>query len=326
MKNFFVAFLIFVIWSFFGLWLYYNVQPLESKATNTTEQSMLEAMEEVDGKLSDTLQGTKDRLDTISSDGGAKEILGNSKGLQAINENGDIIFLFDEGIRIKKNSDKINIPSTLLDFKYKVNSYLIEHPDQELQIIAYYDPSENFSTPNYGESRGIQVMNVLTSVGIVKERMVIKPTIKQIEFDNMETYNNGISFIFNPLDEERFKTPVVDIPPVQTVYPKFENNDIFVDNVLKEVLKEAQRVLSNHPNVSMEIIGHTDNVGNAQDNYVVGLKYARQVRWYFISAGKLDGDRVKAVSAGESNSIANNGTEKGRLLNRRIEIKYHSNQ
>lgn len=326
MKNFFVAFLIFLIWSFFGLWLFYTIQSTGSNSNDTAGQIDTEATDVIPGSMKDTLQLNNNRLDSISSELISAERTASLNGLQAINDSGDIIFLFDEGIRIEKNSAKINIPSTLVDFKYKVNSYLIEHPDEELQIVAYYDPSENLSTPNFGESRGLQVMNILASIGIVKERMVVKPTIKQIDFDAAGLFSNGITFIFKPLDEERFKTPTFDIPPTQIIYPKFVNNDIFVDKVLKDVLQEAQNILANFPNVTLEIIGHTDNVGNAQDNYVVGLKYARQVRWYFISGGKLDKDRVKATSQGESHAIANNGTEKGRLLNRRIEIKYNYNQ
>jgi OmpA-OmpF porin, OOP family len=329
MKNFIVAFLIFLIWSFFGLWLFYNVQPLGNSTNDTAVQSDLEGIEDLPMTISDTLEVSNAKLDSLQSKTVRRiddTSIAEPGGLRAMNESGDIIFLFDDGIGIEKNSAKINIPSTLLDFKYKVNSYLIEHPDQELQIVAYYDASENVSTPNFGESRGTQVMMVLASVGIVKERMVVKPTIKQIEFDSLGGYNNGISFIFNPLNEDRFKTPTFDIPATKTIYPKFVNNDVFVDKVLKDYLVEAQTILNNYPNVTMEIVGHTDNVGNAQDNYVVGLKYARQVRWYFISQGKLDKDRVKATSMGESNAIASNGTERGRLLNRRIEIKYIFNQ
>ncbi len=324
MKNFFAAFLIFLIWSFFGLWLFYNVQSAGNDVNDTAATSDLETNDVLPVSLSDTLQAVKsvqnaEANEAVNASGQVKE------GLRAMNESGDIIFLFDEGIGIEKNSSKINIPSSLLDFKYKINTYLIEHPEQELQIIGYYDASENVSTPNYGESRGMQVMSVLTSMGIVKERMVVKATIKQINFDSSGIFNNGISFIFSPLDEERFKTPTFDIPPTKTIYPNFVNNDIFVDKVLKDVLKEAQSILANNSNVTLEVIGHTDNVGNAQDNYVVGLKYARQVRSYFISGGKLDKDRVKATSQGEAQAIANNGTEKGRLLNRRIEIKYNIN-
>ncbi|MEM7187727.1 MAG: OmpA family protein, partial [Bacteroidota bacterium] len=68
-----------------------------------------------------------------------------------------------------------------------------------------------------------------------------------------------------------------------------------------------------------------DNIGNANDNYLLGLKYARQVRWYLVTKGKLDPKKVVAISKGESLSIATNRTERGRLLNRRIEINYQLN-
>ena len=49
------------------------------------------------------------------------------------------------------------------------------------------------------------------------------------------------------------------------------------------------------------------------------------MRWYLINKGGLDKDRVIALSEGESKSIANNNTEEGQFLNRRIEVKYRAN-
>ena len=51
-----------------------------------------------------------------------------------------------------------------------------------------------------------------------------------------------------------------------------------------------------NPNLIIEVIGHTDNIGNANDNYLLGLNYAKQVRWYFINKGGIDKNKVVASS------------------------------
>lgn len=246
-------------------------------------------------------------------------------GLKAINQKGDIVFLMAEGIGFHKSLPEIYIPNSILDFKYKLNTYSIEHPNEELHIISYYGASENIETPNLGMQRGNKVKEVLINTGIPAEKIVIKPTIMELQFDENENYQQGISFIFRPLDKDRLKSLQFSLPENKTIYPNFVNNDIFVNDALKDLLQEAKSTFAMHPQVVIEIIGHTDNVGNANDNYLVALRYARQVRWYLVTKGGIPKDQVIASSQGEAMAIANNATERGRFLNRRIEVHYRLN-
>lgn len=320
MKQFIIAFLIFLIWSFFGLWLYSSLSSSENgeaiAVSNTSDKAADTIAKQV---VRDTL-GLKDSLAVSEVE---KEITPPLKeGFKAVTENGDLVFFYDEGALIKKNTADLEIPEASIDFKYKLNTYLLEHPDQELHILSYYDPSENVESPNYGVQRGTKMMNLLAKTGIIRDRMVVKPTIKKMDFDSLGIYTNGIGFIFRPLDEERLKTPRISIPPPKSIYPKFVNQNIYANQELKDVVSEIQMVLESYPNVNVEIIGHTDNIGNAQDNYLVGLKYAQQARWYIINKGKIDKSRIKARSKGEIEPIADNKYKKGRIENKRIEIKY----
>ncbi len=325
MKNFFISLLIFGIWSFFGLWLYSSFQTSKDEL-NLSAQSLEAKDGEMGPNSIDSTNIIKNesvvgRESLMSSSGFDRSI----EGLRAMNEDGDLIFVFDEGIAIKKNSPSIVIPASAIDFKYKINSYLIEHPNEELVINAYYDASESLETPNLGDQRGMEVQKILINLGILRERIVVKSTIQSLDFDSTGTFNNGISLQFKPLDEDRFKNPTVTIPQSQTIYPKFVNNDVFANQEMRDLLTEAKFILDTNPEVVLEVIGHTDYVGNAQDNYLVALKYAQQVRWYLISKGDLDKSRIKASSKGETEPIANNASAQGRLLNRRIEIKYIQN-
>jgi outer membrane protein OmpA-like peptidoglycan-associated protein len=106
------------------------------------------------------------------------------------------------------------------------------------------------------------------------------------------------------------------------VYPKFTDSGISVNNDLKILLSELIVYFSNNPDQVVTIVGHTDNIGNGNDNYNVGLKYAQQVRWYIVSKGDLKNSQIKAISKGESEPIESNYSEKGRIANRRIEVIY----
>jgi len=332
MKNFLIAFLVFLVWSFFGLWLYSWLQPTDavlqkndSIATNNVSESKLDINDPI------KMEGTSDELiseiDTLILENEEEPVVENtvSLGTKATTPDGTIIFAYNEGITIWQNTNQIEYPTAVQDFKFKLNTYLIEHPNMELHIASLYSASENIENPNFGYQRGIKMKDILAKVGIPSEKMVIKSVIREIEFENDRRYNNGIYFTFHPLDLERVASLKLSLPETKTIYPKLVDDNIIVDETLQELLVEIKNAMANNPNLKVNVIGHTDNIGNANDNYALGLKYARQVRWYLVTKGNLDRTKVVASSAGESLSIATNRNERGRLLNRRIEIKYEIN-
>jgi len=89
---------------------------------------------------------------------------------------------------------------------------------------------------------------------------------------------------------------------------------------LKDYAKELRQLFESNPNRKVKIIGHTDNIGSAVDNYQQGLKYAQQVRWYLINREGFDPKKLTALSEGESNPIDDNNSQAGRKNNLRIEF------
>ncbi len=87
----------------------------------------------------------------------------------------------------------------------------------------------------------------------------------------------------------------------------------------KRVLDGVVEQLLAYPNVRIEIQGHTDNLGKAVTNQKLSEARAKAVVAYLASKGiKLN--RMKAVGYGPNQPIADNSTEEGRELNRRIEM------
>lgn len=88
----------------------------------------------------------------------------------------------------------------------------------------------------------------------------------------------------------------------------------------RPVLDEGARVLKENPNVKVVIEGHTCSIGT--DSYNLGLseRRAKSVEDYFVAKG-ISKNRMSTVGFGERKPIADNSTEEGRRLNRRVEIK-----
>ena len=72
--------------------------------------------------------------------------------------------------------------------------------------------------------------------------------------------------------------------------------------------------------VVVEIAGHTDNEGQADDNLKLSLKRAESVKSYLVKNG-IKPNQVIAKGYGETQPIASNDTEDGRQKNRRTEVK-----
>ncbi|MCT8340326.1 OmpA family protein [Flavobacteriaceae bacterium TK19130] len=325
MKNFLIAFGIFLAWAFFGLWLYFMLEPKENTmiAQESTQQNT--ATSAVEKQSTSGAESNESIRDTLTSSDNKIEETNANFGLTAVDSDGATLFQYKDGVAIQKNSSAISIPQTSLDIKYKLQTYLQEHPDMELHVISRYSPEENIENPNYGVQRGEEMEQILLGAGVPKEQIVIKPVIKDIRFDAEERYDRGISFAFRPLDEGRLELMRNRIPETMTVYPRFSDRGILINQELRDLLETVMNMMKDNPDATVDVVGHTDNVGNAIDNYHTGLTYARQARWFLVTKGPIDRTKIRALSKGETEPIDDNTSERGRIANRRLEIILYPN-
>lgn len=88
------------------------------------------------------------------------------------------------------------------------------------------------------------------------------------------------------------------------------------------ILKEIGETLSNWPNLRIEIGGHTDSTGGAENNRRLSERRADSVLRYLVDHfSGIGPDRFEVKGYGESEPIADNDTADGRALNRRVEFK-----
>ena len=85
------------------------------------------------------------------------------------------------------------------------------------------------------------------------------------------------------------------------------------------VLESFAEYLTENPSITIEIQGHTDNVGAAKANEALSANRAYTVKAYLEEKG-LDGKRITAKGFGPNKPIAENTSEDGRAKNRRTEF------
>lgn len=103
-------------------------------------------------------------------------------------------------------------------------------------------------------------------------------------------------------------------------------NNIFFEtgsaNLREESYPELDRVarfLDGNKKITIEISGHTDDVGSDTFNLTLSADRAAAVRQYLLSKGISD-NKISSKGYGETKPLAENISEEGRAQNRRVEF------
>ena len=84
-------------------------------------------------------------------------------------------------------------------------------------------------------------------------------------------------------------------------------------------INRVASVLVQYPQTNVQIAGHTDSTGSEVYNQDLSERRARSVQNALANQG-VSMNRMRAIGFGESQPIADNSTEAGRQLNRRVVV------
>jgi outer membrane protein OmpA-like peptidoglycan-associated protein len=85
-------------------------------------------------------------------------------------------------------------------------------------------------------------------------------------------------------------------------------------------LKQIAAALKEHPELKVEIQGHTDNVGKADANLKLSQARAEAVKKVLAAEYGVSADQLTAKGYGDTKPSADNKTAEGRANNRRVEL------
>jgi outer membrane protein OmpA-like peptidoglycan-associated protein len=120
----------------------------------------------------------------------------------------------------------------------------------------------------------------------------------------------------------RLKYKALDVTPkaLRTTEPVlFEGSTDTIRSVSFPLLDTVVDALNEHPEIRLEIQGHTDSSGDDALNQNVSQTRAEAVLRYLTEHG-IDPERLTAIGYGETRPIESNRTSQGREINRRIEF------
>lgn len=100
----------------------------------------------------------------------------------------------------------------------------------------------------------------------------------------------------------------------------FDRDKSAVTSAAAAIIKDLATIAETCPQDRLEVGGYTDNIGSPGYNQALSERRAVAVANALAGLG-IARERLTAIGYGENNPVADNNTESGRALNRRIEIK-----
>jgi len=157
-------------------------------------------------------------------------------------------------------------------------------------------------------------------------------------FHNLE-YTVGVDFLFGqhkpaaavqaapvaePVKEEPVEVPAAEPAPGRykyciTLQGEFDIDRADIRPEYRDEIAQVGDFMKKYPSTTAVIEGHTDNVGNPEYNQELSGRRAQAVVDYLVEQYGIDRSRLAARGYGMSRPIADNASDEGRQLNRRIE-------
>lgn len=101
---------------------------------------------------------------------------------------------------------------------------------------------------------------------------------------------------------------------------QFDTNKSSLKPESQDTIAQIARLLQAQPALKLDVVGHTDNVGDAASNQSLSERRARAVVNALVEDHGIDESRLTPRGEGLSKPIADNATEEGRAKNRRVEL------
>lgn len=105
---------------------------------------------------------------------------------------------------------------------------------------------------------------------------------------------------------------------LKNIYFDFDSAEL--TDMSEKGIAAVMNMLEAHPDMRIELIGHTDDMGDEDYNLQLSKRRADSVKKALTDRGIAD-DRIKTIGLGASKPIVANDSDENRSLNRRVEMR-----
>jgi outer membrane protein OmpA-like peptidoglycan-associated protein len=224
-----------------------------------------------------------------------------------------------------------NMGNNLVDFVYIIKEERDQMRREKMQAI--HDAIKN---RGYNENETMMYYDLVSEDALNDD--VLNPAVINSILDNYNivqkntsSSDNDFFGVQSEIKNEVEDTILVDITPApaedpyETELKEISNTAISqycylgykLTNEQKIELDKIASFMNRWSDAKVTIVGHICSIGKHDDNIRLGMRRAHQAKLYLVSQG-IDESRISEDSMADELPCANNDTEEGRLLNRRI--------
>ncbi len=245
--------------------------------------------------------------------------------------NGGLNYVSQDNFNFHQNDDQIILPvaAGVAGAVTKIKNYIHGDEKQEIDIIGLYKTTEENNTafPNLGIARANSVKNYLVSKGIDSKNINLRSKLDNDMQPEGGIYHGPVLFKPHTLSDAELASEKEELLHIHDHIVKdplllhfdFASNKLKFTDKQRSKMSEIITYMDKNHSATMDVIGHTDNVGDAAANTRLGLQRANFIKDYLVKLG-VSSAQIKAFSKGPNKPIATNDTAEGRAENRRVEI------
>ncbi len=242
--------------------------------------------------------------------------------------NGDFNIKINDNFNFKTSNFSILKPlsANVTSGVSKLKDYLLANPLKTVDITGYYrsDETNDSAYPNLGLARANAVKNYLVSQGISSRQINTRGQL------NDDINPDEIGTLFGPLQLGVLTTEEgATNEELEAACEAIRKNPLMLyfetgEAQIKLTAEQRQKFADisrcvDKLGVKVQVVGHTDNTGDAENNVILGQQRADFAKSYLIRNGILF-ENIDATSKGQTQPIADNNTDEGKAKNRRTVI------
>ena len=200
-------------------------------------------------------------------------------------------------------------------------------PEGELTVSIEYVQSKRVEQVTYSKEDGQFAHVVQLEDG---EDVVLTVQGEHVGYESVVIHEQGSqasnAVTLDLAAAERTESNSTNAPlwsdtPFELQDVQFETKQTTLSRRSEIILRALANHLERQPELRLDIDGHTDDIGEAQDNLALSQSRAEAVKAFLISCG-VEGDRMTTQGHGESRPKTANTTAEGRRINRRTEFRW----
>ncbi|MEX1108978.1 MAG: DUF4892 domain-containing protein [Dongiaceae bacterium] len=218
-------------------------------------------------------------------------------------------------------------PVTEFAFSFPLQPYFLAarlvRPDGDIHVSLYV-ARENFDAFAETHNRALILLDVIEP-GALEDRIDPNGGTDAIGVDEAAAldFDSAIddwSAVASATDSDDIEQALEEQGRVAIYAITFDSGKARLTEESYDVLGEIAQVLNRNPNLSLFVVGHTDNEGTQDFNLSLSRERAKAVVAALVEREAIERNRLDAAGVGMLAPVASNETEAGRARNRRVEL------